>query len=252
MIGKRIVLFQLTFALSGIAAAVACDPAAEDCVSGKEGCACRDEQCLTGLECRSGVCVDPNATQEDEEQEEEQDKEDEEKEPVCDASRPLQIGGALETDVSSVVFDRASVELHHKRDVDEFEDGCINDVLIQLAAGDGCVLQVVARDLLTPQSRLMIQEVQFMADSQCPNFPDADEGRYAGAQTLIVDGSGIDGLLTIPQDNAASACFAGEYTLHLAGSLDRGDQRLAIYPSQITLAGDFRSTAVDRSCPVFP
>ena len=251
MIGKRFVLFHLTFALSGIAAAVACDPTAADCVSGKEGCACRDEQCLSGLECRSGVCVDPNS-QEEEEEEEEGGEEEEEEEPACDASRPVAIGGALETDVSSVVFDRAEVELHHKRDVDEFEDGCINDVLIQLAAGDGCVLQVYARELLTPQSRLMITDVQFVADSQCPNFPDANEGQYVGAGTLTVDGSGVDGLLTIPQENAPSACFNGEYTLHLAGSLTRGDQLLAIYPSQITLSGDFRSTAVDRSCPVFP
>ena len=251
MIARRFVLLPLTFALSAIASAVACDPAADDCVSGKEGCACREDQCLTGLECRSGVCVDANAP-EDDEGEDEDGEEEEGEEAECDPTKRITIGGALETDVSSVVFDRAEIELHHKRDVDEFEDGCVNDVLIKLAAGDGCVLQVYARDLLTPQSRLMVVDVEFTADSQCPNFPDSNEGQYFGAETLTVDGSGVDGLLTIPQDNAASACFSGEYTLHLAGSLTRGDQLLAIYPSQITLQGDFRSTAVDRSCPVFP
>jgi hypothetical protein len=240
MIARSVVLFSLTLG--------ACEPA-EDCVSGKEGCACREDQCLTGLECRSGVCVDPNAPEEEEEEEE---GGDEDGEAACDPNQSLTIGGALETDVSSVVFNRAEVVLHHKRDVDEFEDGCVNDVVIQLAAGDGCVLEVYARDLLTPQSRLMVADVQFTADSQCPNFPDANEGHYIGAETLTVDGSGIDGVLTIPEDNAAAACFSGEYTLHLAGSLNRGDQLLAIYPSQITLQGDFRSTAVDRSCPVFP
>jgi hypothetical protein len=250
MIPNRVVLFSMSVALSTVAVVGACDPAAEDCVAGKEGCACREDQCLSGLECRSAVCVDPNS--DDEDDEEQTGEESEGGEPACDASRGLTIGGALETDVSSVVFDRAEVLLHHKRDVDEFEDGCINDVVIQLAAGEGCVLQVYARDLLTPQSRLMVADVQFSADSQCPNFPDANEGQYIGTETLIVDGTGVDGLLTIPQENAASACFNGEYTLHLAGSLSRGDQLLAIYPSQITLQGDFRSTAVDRSCPVFP
>jgi hypothetical protein len=240
----------LTFAVSAFAAAGACDPAADECVAGKEGCPCRDDECLTGFECRSGVCIDPNSAEDDDGEDESESGSEEEE--VCDASRRLTIGGALETDVSSVVFDNAEIEIHHKRDVDEFEDGCVNDVVIQLAAGDGCVLQVHARDLLTPQSRLMVADVQFVADSQCPNFPDANEGHYVGGETLTVDGSGVDGLLTIPQDNAASACFNGEYTLHLAGSLTRGPDLLAIYPSQITLSGDFESTAVDRSCPVFP
>jgi len=256
-------LFSLTttalaLALGALGTVGACDQAAEDCVSGQEGCACREDQCLSGLSCRSGVCVDPDGMSDDDDDSDPTEGDatgsdpDGEAPKTCDHTRALTIGGALETDVSSVVFDYAEVQINHKRDVDEFEDGCVNDMFINLAAGDGCVLQVHALDFFTPQSRLMVQEVGFMADSQCPNFPDAAEGFYVGADTLDIDGSGIEGVLTIPQENTARACFSGEYTLHLSGVITRGSDILEIYPSQITLAGDFRSTSVERSCPRFP
>ncbi len=243
---------------AALAAFTAGDAGAGDCTAGQEGCVCREDECLSGLSCRSGVCVDPNAEDDNDSSDDNDSGDDpgddtgDDSAPSCNASRTLTIGGALETDVSSVVFDYAEVEIHHKRDVDVFEDGCVNDVFITLAAGDGCLLQVHAKELLTPQSRLMVNEVGFMADSQCPNFPDADEGFYVGADTLNRNGSGVDGLLTIPEENTASACFNGEYTLHLAGLLTRGGDILEIYPSQITLSGDFRSTAVERGCPTFP
>ncbi len=257
-------LFSLTtttlaLALGAIAGIGACDDGAGECIAGQEGCVCREDECLSGLSCRSGVCVDPNAEDEPEDDGNSEggsgdppDDDGEDPAPSCDHTRPLTISGALETDVSSVVFDYAEVDIRHKRDVDEFEDGCVNDIFINLAAGDGCLLQVHAQSFLTPQSRLMINEVGFMADSQCPNFPDADEGFYVGADTLNTDGSGIEGVLTIPQDNTERACFAGEYILHLAGLITRGGDILEIYPSQIRMTGDFRSTAVDRSCPTFP
>jgi len=236
---------------AAIASLGACDPGAEDCTPGQEGCECAaEDECLSGLSCRSGVCVDPDGP--DPAETGSGDSGDEPAPSTCDPKRKLAIGGAFETDVSSVVFDYADVEIHHKRDVDEFEDGCVNDMFITLAAGDGCLLQVHAQGLLTPQSRLLINEVGFMADSQCPNFPDAAEGFYVGADTLNRDGSGIDGILTIPEENTESACFSGDYTLHLAGLLTRGSTILEIYPSQITLSGDFRSTAVDNACPTFP
>ena len=249
----------LALALGALGAAGACDDGAGACTPGQEGCACQEGECLSGLSCRSGACVDPDAIDDEEEEEEEEDsgadggpKVDDDEPAVCDHNKRLAIGGALETDVSSVVFDFAEVQINHKRDVDEFEDGCVNDMFITLAAGEGCVLQVHAQQFFTPQSRLMINEVSFTADSQCPNFPDANEGLYVGADTLKRDGSGIDGELTIPQKNTDRACFPAEYTLHLAGVITRGAQVLEIYPSEITLAGDFRSTAVDRSCPTFP
>ncbi len=262
MIVERYRLFSLTtttfaLALGALGAAGACDDGGGACTRGQEGCACQEGECLSGLSCRSGACVDPDAPEDD--AEDSSDGEDPtgddsgDPEPAaCDHRKKLAIGGALETDVSSVVFDFAEVEINHKRDVDEFEDGCVNDIFITLAAGEGCLLQVHAKEFFTPQSRLMINEVGFMADSQCPNFPDANEGFYVGADTLNRDGSGIDGELTIPQENTDRACFPAAYTLHLAGLLTRGSEILEIYPSEITLAGDFRSTAVDRGCPTFP
>ncbi len=248
----RTTLISLSSTLLSVALATlaggACDT--EDCTTGTEGCGCREDQCVTGLSCRSGICVDPNAPPEDEDGDDD-DGDDDDGESSCADDGAFEIGGGLETEVSAVVFDQVEVEMHHKRDVDPFEDGCINDVTIHLVAGRGCELTVRARDQLTPQSRLAVESVEFSADSQCPNFPDAAEGNYV-AGDIIADGSGIDGELVIPEENAGRACFEASYSLFLAGTLTRGTDVLTVFPSEITLRGNFLSTSSNRSCPVFP
>ncbi len=51
--------------------ALGCDPDAVggDCPAGQHACACVEGVCLTGLECRGGVCVDPSALNTDQNRE---------------------------------------------------------------------------------------------------------------------------------------------------------------------------------------
>ena len=104
---------------------------------------------------------------------------------------------------------------------------------------------------LSPRST-NLQKVRFSADSQCPNFPDAEEGVYrSSGDGLVLDASGVEGDLSIPQRNTGRACFDGEFMIHLAGSLYDGSKELVINPTVLTVRGDFLSEARDEACPTF-
>ena len=62
---------------------------------------------------------------------------------MCDTNSAV-ITGSLETSITTLNFDTATVEMYHKRDIDEFEDGCIADVKISLQSSGGCTLEVTA------------------------------------------------------------------------------------------------------------
>lgn len=229
----------------------ACDPEAE-CAAGTESCPCREGSCLGDLVCRSGACVDLGG--EGDGNADGDDDGDDDGGPVdaCDANAGLQVTGALKTNVANVVFTRVSAEIRHKRDVDEFEDGCVNFVRFVLGSGDGCELVVEAHSVFTPQARLKIQELRFSADSQCPDFPDTAEGLYTvGSTGLVADGSGISGEFEVPDKNSPTSCIAGEYHLFLAGPLEGGSNNLSVNPTELVISGAFPSTAHDSACPSF-
>ena len=55
-------LFGFICVLALSAVVVGCSSEDASCVLGSEGCACNLGKCLTGLECLSGLCVDPGGT----------------------------------------------------------------------------------------------------------------------------------------------------------------------------------------------
>lgn len=247
-------------AVAGLVASLstaACDPT-EACTAGTEGCACMENSCLGDLVCRSGACVDILSSGDDDDDAADGNDDDDDDNgdggPVdaCGQGGGLTVTGSLKTNVANIVFDRVSAEIRHKRDIDEFEDGCVNFIRFVLGSGDGCELAVEAHSLFTPQGRLEIQGLRFTADSQCPDFPDIAEGVYQiGANGLVTDGSGIAGELEVPDRNAAESCVSGDYHLFLAGTLDGGIDNLLVKPTELVISGAFDSYAHDQACPSF-
>jgi len=224
-----------------------CDPGLEcvagtcidpdNCPVGSKGCACTaGGSCDTGLTCVNNVCIEQNN--------------DYDAGVIC-GSGDHQISGTFKTGVSSINFDRVSVNLQHKRDVDEYEDGCITAVDMRFYFSEGCQLHVVGSDYLVAPGQLKITQIEFMADSLCPNFPDQSEGRYTdegGLSTAKV----VPGVMEVPGYNVPTACVDTNIRINLNGRLNRDtdDVTLAVSLVEITVTGEFGSIGdLSRSCP---
>ncbi len=219
----------------------ACDPglscasgvcASDDqCAQGSAGCACSSgATCEPNLSCVDDLCVVPPAS--------------------GDCQQSLSVDGALAAGDTEITFDSASVIVEHKRDVDVVEDGCIRSLEFSFQSGSGCQLSVFASDVITAGGELLVTDVAFSADSQCPNFLDANEGLYEGFDDAI-DGSWV--LMdptTVPERNVATACFEAAFQVSLNGTIKTQDGRsLALAGTSLQVTGDVRSASMEGSCP---
>ena len=170
---------------------------------------------------------------------------------MCGSEEPM-ITGGMNTSVSSVVFDNTQVDIAHKRDIDEWEDGCISNVEISLSSGSGCRLNLVTESTFVRPDVLKLILVNFSADSFCPNFSDDDEGVYTEGSDFIAELT--LGISEVPGNNVTESCFETTMTIFLSGTLVRqsGDP-LEINSTEITLSGEFVSHAgTEWSCPCLP
>jgi hypothetical protein len=124
----------------------------------------------------------------------------------------------LSTNVTSIAFEHVTAVVHHKRDIDVYEDGCINYIELNLTYGDGCHLKAVAQSTYTDGFGLDIQAIEFSADSQCPEFPDHTEGVYKGTRDEVV-GYILSGVDKVPNINSAESCVDTTWQLTLSGSI---------------------------------
>ena len=85
-------------------------------------------------------------------------------------SVPLSVQGTLDTGGANVEFDHVEASFTHKRDIDEYEDGCIVQVDVSLMNSTGCQLHVVAGNRYNGDGALVVQSFEFSADSFCPNL----------------------------------------------------------------------------------
>jgi hypothetical protein len=164
---------------------------------------------------------------------------------------PTVAGQVSFTGVSDIAFTAVTPNVQHKRDIDQFEDGCFNQLDFTFGYAAGCTLHIVASDCLDAQGRMKVQSITFTADSQCPNFPDATEGMYTGGATAV-DGSWIAmSMPGITERDVAMSCTGGQFTISLAGSLTAsGSRKLTLGPtSTLIVMGMFQSTAREAACP---
>ncbi len=159
----------------------------------------------------------------------------------CD-KEALTVSGELKTSISAVPFDEATATIVHRRDVDEWEDGAIASVKIELQHGGGCRLTVTAGGCLDAMNRLAVTSVALQADSRCPGFPEESEGLYVSA-TGEFPGTAQLSVTQVPGRDAASVCFKNSVTVELSGDLMAAGtgEVVSVQPSTLTVAGDFVS-----------
>mgnify|MGYP006287157837 FL=1 len=171
---------------------------------------------------------------------------------TCD-SVAQSVAGVFDTSVSSLEFQSGTVELKHKRDVDEFEDGCIYEISLVLRHASGCEMNVTAGRLFNENGALEVLDFSFSADSQCPNFPDQSEGVYVDIGGL---NAGVHSSVSeVPGDNVAASCVETQISLDIEGTIadTQNGTELSIEPSTIVLNGVFPSTGDEAaSCPAEP
>lgn len=209
-----------------------CTPQCADKECGSDGCDGSCGSCSNDYTCDfTGKCV-PKAS--------------------C-GSTPLKVTGKFKTKVSEIDFDKAAATVYHKRDVDQYEDGCIYEVGLSLTRGDGCTLYVNAGGTLIGNS-LLITDFSFTADSQCPGFPDNIEGTYAnygGLKNPTITLSVVE----VPDYNSPTSCFSSSMTINLEGFVKAYGiaQELEILKSAIIVSGDFTSSgSTSAKCPCKP
>lgn len=166
------------------------------------------------------------------------------------------VSGALAV-ASGVTFDRVAVDLHHKRDVDAAEDGCLADVRLSFSVGalddSDCVLVVDAGQAFAPDGGLRVLLATFAAGSRCPGIPDALEGRYAGGAELDL-GAVTLSTSRVPDRDAATSCTPLTLDVRLAGTLTADDGRtIEVGASTLRVTGDLASHGeTDLACPCAP
>ena len=205
--------------------------ACEDKLCGDDGCGGECGQCEPGLSCSNGTCV-----------------------PAGCQAEPLQVTGHFVNSVSAIAFDTVSAKVDHKRDVDEWEDGCITGITLKFMKGPGCTLTVHAGEYFTLGGLFAVQELSFEANSQCPGFPDIVEGKYDNIQGLTNPGLEL-GVSTVPGTDVAQSCFNTTVQLHLEGVLTEtlGDKQIQVLPTLLQVKGDFLSDGdYAASCPCQP
>ena len=173
-----------------------CQPQCEGKECGDDGCGKNCGNCADGFECVNGSC----------------------NELACGAL-PLEITGAFKNDISDLLFQSVEEVILHKRDVDEWEDGCVASVQLTFKMSGGCVLVVTAGDSVDSAGALQMQSVQFMADSQCPGFSDQQEGYYTNLKALEA-GYILPSISKVPGKDVAEACFEAGFEVHMNGVLE--------------------------------
>jgi len=167
----------------------------------------------------------------------------------------LTVSGVFKNSIQNISFDSVAVDVTHKRDIDQWEDGCIARVDIILSQkGTGCQLMVTASSTLDSKEKLAIQSMILVANSQCPDFADKVEGMY----TLSRQGQGTGlelGITEVPDQNAKESCFNSTMTLRVGGEMRRegNADKMRVEFSSFEIRGDFSSSGDESvSCPCRP
>lgn len=163
----------------------------------------------------------------------------------------ISVTGEFKTTASAFTFETATATIIHRRDVDEYEDGIITSVKLDLGRVGGCLFSLTARGCLDGGTVLPIRQVSFNVDALCPGFPAALEGLYTGGGEGVALGTLQLDVPIVPGSNVEIACFSGSMTVALAGSLNAAatGESLELLESPFVVSGDFVSTGDYAAAP---
>jgi len=169
--------------------------------------------------------------------------------PECAAESAI-VEGWVKNSVNDMDFtgELVDVQLFHKLDIDEWEDGCISKYFISMSKlGLGCEFSVQMET--DQEGHLDVTDAVLKADSFCPNWSDADEGEYHLQESSLVVCSNVE----VTAYMVASTCipnvsleFSGQLTL---ARLSDG-KILNVDLSGLQVVGDMISTGdTELTCP---
>jgi hypothetical protein len=158
--------------------------------------------------------------------------------------------GLLKNSVTDMDFtgETLTIQLRHKLDVDEWEDGCISSYAIDFSkAGTGCRFHL---EMSTSANHALAATAATLeADSFCPGWSDEDEGEYLLQSSTLALCSNAE----VADTMAQSACIPN-VTLGFTGMLflvRSGDGKpISVDLSALTLHGDVQSAGdAELPCP---
>lgn len=168
----------------------------------------------------------------------------------CGDKKPV-VDGVVKNSISDMDFtgEPVAIQLFHKLDIDEWEDGCISKYVLEFSKmGQGCNFHL--EWATSADAVLSVTSATLVADSFCPGWPDADEGEY------LLDSSSLLMCTTaeVADYMTESACipnvsmgFGG--VLNLVRKTD--GKNLVIDLSNMTIQGDMTSLGdTELACPV--
>jgi hypothetical protein len=170
-------------------------------------------------------------------------------EPNCGESLPV-ANGMIKCDIADMDFtgEEVSIKLHHKLDIDEWEDGCISRYTIDLSKmGLGCDFHL---EMTTDtDGELLAVDAALYADSFCPGWSDADEGKYLMMSSSLSLCSNVE----VADYMTVSSCIP-KVSIQFTGLLEMervaDGSPLTIDLTELVIQGDMTSEGkTELACP---
>ena len=207
-----------------------CVPQCQGKQCGNDGCGNACGECSGATPyCNDGVCVHE-----------------------CAAESPV-VDGWVNNNVSDIDFtgELVDVQLFHKLDIDEWEDGCISKYVISMSKlGLGCEFSIQMET--DKDGHLSVTSAVLMADSFCPGWSDSDEGEYQLKSSTLVVCSNVEVTAYMVESTcipSVTVGFSGLLTLERTGD----GKVLEVDLSELQVVGDMISTGdTELTCPSDP
>jgi hypothetical protein len=186
------------------------------------------KNCEEGFVCANGGCISP---------------------AECGDAKPV-VEGIVKNSVADMDFtgEEVSIQLFHKLDIDEWEDGCISKYTMEFSKlGLGCKFHLEMNT--SPDAVFNVTSAILEADSFCPGWSDADEGEY------VLESSSLSMCSTVEvADYMTESACVPEVVVGFGGILNlvrkTDGKELDVDLSGMTVKGDMVSSGdTELVCP---
>ena len=196
-----------------------------------------DGTCIA--ECPDGYSIDENA-----------------KKCVEQCGQNLRLTGTFQMDSATLGIDAnptngLEFQIEHKIDIDLHEAGCVDQISLAIKQGGlGCKLELDFES--NGSGGFELNDINFNADSYCPNFDDNLEGEYEKYGPATTRISGLPDQVPMETGTEESVCINDfELRIEADGELQLDDTGQHDFQLDLVLKGDARSAGfTDATCQV--